>query len=448
MRERPSSPNCTHVDMDRVYGYDQRCCVCGSLSSIGFLYQCKQDNKPNSIVGLESQKTGKIGPVKSNLRKELERSGLSESVITGAESGHYTTQQLQKLKQLKRDLRHTIIDVEQADQANDAIARLMEMSLTPCKTGDDLDSLAIVDKAVSGCTFTACHACRPHYLDRLYISFQTAVTTEFPPMTQADIAKLPVKSAAIMRNMNTKGRRLSTKKVLNSSTATLTSASPKKTDPLERTFKITPSDIQQSILQRRPQKTPRHPTSQDPYRQTSLLRTQGFKTAVQGIFRYHRDTSPSPLTTAEILKPNKPTPQLDMTAIRLARREKMRKQLLKHETSLHGFTKPVKANTVSTFNVVHTETSIKTPSRLQIYSLDTDTDTDEDKEKDIDMDLSEARYAARVARMQSPNVVSIKRNEVGERVRKGDAGAPRVDAGRVGTKEGYGGGMAGIMTQV
>lgn len=131
--------------MDRVYGYDQRCCVCGSLASIGFLYQCKQDNKPNSIGGLASKKTTKIGPVKSNLRKELERSGLSESIITGAENGHYTTQQLQKLKQLKRDLQHTIIDVEQADQANDAIARLMEMTLTPCNTGEDLDSLPVAD---------------------------------------------------------------------------------------------------------------------------------------------------------------------------------------------------------------------------------------------------------------------------------------------------------------
>lgn len=149
MKERPSSTNCTHLDMDRVYGYDQRCCVCGSFSSIGFLYQCKQDNHANQISSVVSQKPGKTGPVKSSLRNELEECGLSESIIRGAESGHYTKQQLQKLKQLKRELQDTITDVEQAEQANGAIARLMEMSITPCSPEEGVDSLPNAD-TVSG----------------------------------------------------------------------------------------------------------------------------------------------------------------------------------------------------------------------------------------------------------------------------------------------------------
>lgn len=141
MGKRTQTTNCTHVDMDRVYGHDQQCSVCGCSSSLGFLYQCKQDNETEHLSDLISRNTSNIMPVKSRLRKELERAGLSESIITAAESGHYTDQQLQKLKQLKRDLQHTIIDVQQADQANDAISRLMDMAMAPCGTDGAMSSL-------------------------------------------------------------------------------------------------------------------------------------------------------------------------------------------------------------------------------------------------------------------------------------------------------------------
>lgn len=87
-----------------------------------------------------SQNSRNTGSAKSRLRNELERSGLSESVILSAEDGHYTEQQLQRLKQLKSELRHTITDEEQADQASEVISRLMDISKARSSTEGVLGS--------------------------------------------------------------------------------------------------------------------------------------------------------------------------------------------------------------------------------------------------------------------------------------------------------------------
>ncbi|EUC40066.1 hypothetical protein COCMIDRAFT_30930 [Bipolaris oryzae ATCC 44560] len=317
MGKRTQTTNCTHVDMDRVYGHDQQCSVCGCSSSIGFLYQCKQDNETEHLSDLISRNTSNIMPVKSRLRKELERAGLSESIITAAESGHYTNHQLQKLKQLKRDLQHTIIDVQQADQANDAISRLMDMAMAPCGTDGAMSSLLPADTEPSGCNFKACHGCRPYYLDRVYISFEAVMAGEFPPLTRADIEKLPIRPAATMRNIGLRSPPLpssrtsnatpSTRATFNSPTTSTSlrhSPSSNTTDSSAATFQTTQTDLDEIATQRRPRlnfyKIGRLPsaTTTPPSTRSSPLLPQGFKTTIQGIFRYTRDPSSTSTSTS------------------------------------------------------------------------------------------------------------------------------------------------------
>jgi hypothetical protein len=132
MPKRVRTPNCTHVDMDRVYGRDLLCFVCGRSPSIGFLYECKQDSDRESMHDrILREQVDRIEPVKSDLRLELESVGLSESVILTAESGHYTNTQLTKLKELKLELRQTILDTRQASQINDAVAKLAAIARAP-----------------------------------------------------------------------------------------------------------------------------------------------------------------------------------------------------------------------------------------------------------------------------------------------------------------------------
>jgi hypothetical protein len=134
MGKRLRVPNCTHLDMDRVFGYEQHCGVCGRSPSIGFLYECKQDCKPRLLRTLLSEDQDKIEPVKSAVRQELERIGLGESIIITAESGHYTDAQLDKLKELKLELQQVISDTQQAAQASDVVSRLNAMAKAPYST--------------------------------------------------------------------------------------------------------------------------------------------------------------------------------------------------------------------------------------------------------------------------------------------------------------------------
>jgi CRISPR/Cas system-associated protein Cas10 (large subunit of type III CRISPR-Cas system) len=142
MAKRSRAPNCTHLEMDRVYGHDQLCHVCGHSPSIGFLYECRQDWETQSLRDMLMQDHGEneIDLAKSDVRLELESLGLSESVIIGAEQGHYTKPQLEMLKIQKKELRQTISDSLQATYINNAAARLAALAQAPSNHDGAQDS--------------------------------------------------------------------------------------------------------------------------------------------------------------------------------------------------------------------------------------------------------------------------------------------------------------------
>jgi hypothetical protein len=138
--------NCTHVNMDRVYGRNQQCYVCGRAPSVGFLYVCRQDNLPLSdIFGERVRKNSGQASTKSTLRQELEEVGLSESVIFAAERGEYTDAQLEKLKALKLELKQAIEDTEQGAQINGMAAKLAVFAKTPPNNDGALNSTSQKD---------------------------------------------------------------------------------------------------------------------------------------------------------------------------------------------------------------------------------------------------------------------------------------------------------------
>jgi hypothetical protein len=383
--------------MDRVFGHDQQCYVCGRSPSIGFLYECRQDSDAESLHDLLSQDAEKTEPAKSELRRELERIGLGESIIVTAESGHYTKAQLNKLKELKLELRQTIADTRQASQANDAMSQLAAMAKVPSNTDGTFNSTPTTTELVSnteqstppwkrrrlasnpieqiadspqkplGCNFRACHTCRPYYRDRLYISFQAVLNAEFPPMTLGDIEELPTKSAKIMRTIGTKAQPLPSSMTLDTSPSTLPTstsfatstdaphtASSNTTDSSELTFKTTQTDIEEISAQRRPRrrfyKMGRRSSveiARDLTRGSSLLTSQGLKSAVQSIFRPGRESSSSgsnitlPLArtgTARDVGSSPPVGEFDLGALRRVRKQKERNEL-RNGTYTGGFEK-------------------------------------------------------------------------------------------------------------
>jgi hypothetical protein len=150
MPKRTRAPNCTHLDMDRVFGRHQLCAVCGNPPSIGFLYECRQDWETQSLRDLltNADQDDDIEVIKSDTRLNLEWLGMSESVILTAEQGDYTQAQLEKLKAQKNELRETISDQLQASQINDAAARLAALA-QPSNNDGTLQSMPDKD-AVSG----------------------------------------------------------------------------------------------------------------------------------------------------------------------------------------------------------------------------------------------------------------------------------------------------------
>jgi hypothetical protein len=123
-RERVRTPNCTHITMERVHYDDDPCPVCGRVPALGFMYECRQDDDVEFSGSAVVDDDAADESTKSDLRRELEDIGLSESVIVTAEQGGYTDQQLEKLKILKEELKQTVADAMQKQQISRAVAKL------------------------------------------------------------------------------------------------------------------------------------------------------------------------------------------------------------------------------------------------------------------------------------------------------------------------------------
>ncbi|KAL1797783.1 hypothetical protein ACET3X_004389 [Alternaria dauci] len=424
MGKRMRVPNCTHLDMDRVFGHDQHCSVCGHSPSIGFLYECRQDHKITTLRTLLSKEQDRVEPVKSELRQELERIGLSESIIRNAESGHYTAMQLKKLKALKLELQQVISDTRQATEASDIVARLTALAGVTYSTDGTLNSLPATDsvsifqtvkaagpqlgdtnemKNSRACALRACHSCRPYYRDRLYIAFQAVVNGDFPPLTEEDSDELPIKSAQIMRTI---GTRVQSSMTLNTAPSTLPTsdsfatstgvphtASSKTTDSSEITFKTTQTDIDEISAQRRPRrrfyKMGRRSSvdiARSLSRAPSLLTPQGLKSAVQGIFRPGRESSSEgsnitlPLPRTGTVRDNTSSPaigEFDLGALRRVRKEKERNEL-KNGTYAGGF-EDVTTHTTAANNATAGSDNA-TDSELSVYSFTSDGNENENVE--------------------------------------------------------------------
>lgn len=393
MPKRMRTPNCTHVKMDRIYGRDLQCYVCGRSPSIGFLYECRQDCDSGFLHDLISREDeNRIEPVKSTMRLDLESVGLSESIILTAEGGHYTKAQLDKLRELKLDLRQVILDMDQAYHINDAMTALTAIARSaPTKLPSNNDGAfsSMPTKHVQtplGCTFRACHTCRPYYRDRVFISIQAVLAFNFTPMTRDHSQYLPTKSSQIMQNI---GARVQSLPVSLTSTDASHTASTASTDGSDATFKTTQTDIDIVSAQRRPRRRfyrmgrrTSGEIARDLSRLPTFLTASGLKSAVQGIFRPGRESSSSgsnitlPLArtgTVRDLNASQSRREFDLGALRLVRREQ-EKQELRHGTYTGGFegveVAPQHADTAPSFLDAGcgAEESCSSDSNFSVYS--------------------------------------------------------------------------------
>ncbi|KZM26477.1 hypothetical protein ST47_g2357 [Ascochyta rabiei] len=364
MPKRVRTPNCTHVDMDRIYGRGQQCHVCGREPSIGFLYECRQDRRAPSLHNLLATQgyDNNVQP-KSPLRLELEDIGLSESIICTAEQGNYTAAQLAILRTQKTEMKQTIADSIQGNQINDAVARLAAFVNAPSNNDGTMNSK--IKDVSAPCNFRACHTCRPYYRDRVYISFTAVALADFPPMSKKDVRYLSTKPAHVIRAIGASHNASATQvshvepPVIAQTTITFATstnaphtASTTASDSSDLTFKTTQTDVDELCALRRPRRrfyNMGHRSSGDIARDLSrmppLFTRQGLRAALQDIFRPGRDSSssgsmitlPVPRTgTVRDPSPAQPVGEFDMGALRRVRRQKERNEL-RNGTYVGGF---------------------------------------------------------------------------------------------------------------
>jgi hypothetical protein len=100
------------------------CPSCGNYRALGFLYVCRQERDVAYFENLTANAPDENYFAKSDLRREMEEIGLSESVIATAEQGLYTDQQIKKLKVKKTELNGVIAGSLRAAQMRDAIVHV------------------------------------------------------------------------------------------------------------------------------------------------------------------------------------------------------------------------------------------------------------------------------------------------------------------------------------
>lgn len=245
-------PSCTHVHMDRIYGTDLQCSICGRVPSVNFIYTCQVDADPafsglrppvNSTL-LSTRDRSKSPPVsQQGKRRKLQKPfirepsplsttslitqlrvlGFNASVLKAAETGHYNPEQLNTIIRQKQDVRNTIDSIvgdrdlllskngpeasvltdklktlagafeSDSDYANN---KLHKSASTKSKNRSRSQS-----KAIEPCDFKVCHTCRPLSRDRSFASVELIMNDEIQ-LPLVEIPQLmPVHSVHHVKNL-------------------------------------------------------------------------------------------------------------------------------------------------------------------------------------------------------------------------------------------------------
>ncbi|KAK5137259.1 hypothetical protein LTR08_000229 [Meristemomyces frigidus] len=198
------------------------------IPAIGWLYACQQDRElaqtdynledPFPVVSNESN----YFDVQACVAESLE---MGASVIQGIQNGDYTFEQVDKLIEQKKHLLAVIRRIEsgsvdstpQSHQAGGRASRPSENVIASVgttaitATGATINTSAgrmsdiPAKKGSKGrkqtCNFTVCHACRPFFQDRIYMSFEQMLSGRMPAVTQEEITRLPFLDAAVVRTL-------------------------------------------------------------------------------------------------------------------------------------------------------------------------------------------------------------------------------------------------------
>lgn len=208
--------------MDKVFGTDYQCQVCGRVPSLGWIYVCSQDSALSYADVKARKKLRKI--VNRIAPNELDLLGFDKSVVKAAAEGFYTDKQLETLKSQKAKVK-AVIEATQREKerlkskngvhADALAARLTRIDESANSEPDERKMTLVGDKKAQAkaktrftgkinqpCEWRVCHTCRPFSRDRSFISFEAAFAEDVPQVAQWMPEFMPVASAELLRNMD------------------------------------------------------------------------------------------------------------------------------------------------------------------------------------------------------------------------------------------------------
>ena len=224
---------CTHLTMEPLYG-DFTCNVCSRFSSFGWVYCCTQDDPPGARPPPNSSSETTNPPPSAK---------LSPWIAKAIEDGHYTPEQIVKLRAQKQHVVDTArLAIDQFEQSQSNVANPLSQTPTTLQSVDanphlpfpvinEVQEPAAIDAPSAGarlvqqsklrmfpfCKFCACQLCRPTHRDRAWQSFDDIFgkDQEIPFINYED-SNRPLASAAILRKIGLRPPKLPKRPLLGS----------------------------------------------------------------------------------------------------------------------------------------------------------------------------------------------------------------------------------------
>nr|POF21095.1 hypothetical protein CFP56_66509 [Quercus suber] len=227
----PRRPLCTHMTMKRIHG-KVACSMCGTAPDMQYVYVCTQNDELEQIAPVPRMQPIDLPPLGNTdhfftkMAQVAETYRMHACIVRGIRDHCYTPEQVHRLLSQKGNVFTTINSKSRLPAQADSPQILSAgpgSSLGPLENSHgmhkDGPATAEAETAVKAatdlkraalklCSYQACPRCRPFYVDRIYMSFETVWSGQRTALTEEEIRYLPLLDPYIAKSIGLRRRPL------------------------------------------------------------------------------------------------------------------------------------------------------------------------------------------------------------------------------------------------
>nr|POF13728.1 hypothetical protein CFP56_02752 [Quercus suber] len=232
----PRRPLCTHMTMKRIHG-KVVCNMCGTAPAIAWVYACTQNDELDQIMPVPIMRPLDLPPIEDTDEFFATTAQIAVTylmhprVVQDIGNRAYTPDQVHKLLTQKGNVFTAIRNRTKPSAETNTTARHPPNGLLAGPTDDsrrpngdhgvpksnsDLTEPGVPVKAAPSqkttssrvCSYQACPRCRPFYVDRIYMSFDTVFNGQRTALTEGEILQLPLLHPSIVKTLGLRSRPL------------------------------------------------------------------------------------------------------------------------------------------------------------------------------------------------------------------------------------------------